>query len=45
MRYEPRRHAAVMVLKELAHNSPTLFYVHVSTFVDLVWVALRDPKV
>eukprot|EP00026_Physarum_polycephalum_P000091 Phypoly_transcript_00091.p1 GENE.Phypoly_transcript_00091~~Phypoly_transcript_00091.p1 ORF type:complete len:2307 (+),score=451.47 Phypoly_transcript_00091:133-7053(+) len=43
-RYEPRRHAAVLVLKELAHNSPTLFYVHVSTFVDLIWVALRDPK-
>lgn len=44
-RYEPRRHAAVLVLKELAQNSPTLFYVHVSSFVDLIWVALRDPKV
>lgn len=44
-RYEPRRQAAVLVLKELAQNSPTLFYVHVSTFVELIWVALRDPKV
>jgi hypothetical protein len=43
--YEPRRHAAVLVLKELAQNSPTLFYVHVSSFVELIWVTLRDPKV
>eukprot|EP01113_Clastostelium_recurvatum_P006582 TRINITY_DN1298_c0_g1_i1.p1 TRINITY_DN1298_c0_g1~~TRINITY_DN1298_c0_g1_i1.p1 ORF type:complete len:2380 (+),score=927.36 TRINITY_DN1298_c0_g1_i1:62-7201(+) len=43
-RSEPRRHAAVLVLKELAINAPTLFYVHVALFVDLVWVALRDPK-
>eukprot|EP00004_Rigifila_ramosa_P027283 TRINITY_DN882_c0_g1_i1.p1 TRINITY_DN882_c0_g1~~TRINITY_DN882_c0_g1_i1.p1 ORF type:complete len:2377 (-),score=590.06 TRINITY_DN882_c0_g1_i1:39-6899(-) len=43
-RYEPRRHAAVLVLKELAENAPTLFYVHVSTFFDLMWVALRDAK-
>ena len=35
----------MLVLKELAYNSPTLFYVHVSTFVDIVWVALRDQKV
>lgn len=43
--YEPRRQAAVLVLKELAVNSPTLFYVHVSSFVELIWVALRDTKV
>ena len=43
-RYEARRHASVMVLKELALNAPTLFYVHVPAFVDLIWVALRDAK-
>jgi serine/threonine-protein kinase mTOR len=37
-----RRHAAVLVLKEMAINSPTLFYLHVSVFLDLIWVALRD---
>src|SRR5690242_1687285 len=29
-RSEQRRHAAVLVLKELAENAPTLFNVHVS---------------
>jgi FKBP12-rapamycin complex-associated protein len=43
-RSEARRHAAVMVLKELAINAPTLFYVHVPAFVELIWSALRDPK-
>jgi FKBP12-rapamycin complex-associated protein len=37
-----RRHAAVLVLKELAENAPTLFYVHVVAFFDLVWAALND---
>jgi len=36
-KHESRRHAAVLVLKELAENAPTLFYVHVSSFFDLVW--------
>ncbi|EGC32838.1 protein kinase, atypical group [Dictyostelium purpureum] len=44
-RIEARRHAAVLVLKELAQNAPTLFYVHCSSFIDLIWVALKDPKV
>ncbi|KYQ91695.1 protein kinase [Tieghemostelium lacteum] len=44
-RYEARRHAAVLVLKELAQNAPTLFYVHAGSFVDLIWVALKDTKV
>ena len=43
-RSEQRRHAAVLVLKELAEHAPTLFNVHVSSFLDHVWVALRDPK-
>jgi hypothetical protein len=36
-KHESRRYAAVLVLKELAVNSPTRFYVHVSSFFDLVW--------
>ena len=43
-RSEQRRYAAVLVLKELADNTPTLFNVHVATFVDHIWVTLRDPK-
>ncbi|GAM16986.1 hypothetical protein SAMD00019534_001610 [Acytostelium subglobosum LB1] len=43
-RFENRRHASVLVLKELAQNAPTLFYVHAANFVDLIWGALRDSK-
>eukprot|EP01117_Protostelium_nocturnum_P014316 TRINITY_DN5444_c0_g1_i3.p1 TRINITY_DN5444_c0_g1~~TRINITY_DN5444_c0_g1_i3.p1 ORF type:complete len:2209 (+),score=787.54 TRINITY_DN5444_c0_g1_i3:161-6787(+) len=43
-RQETKRHAACLILRELALKSPTLFYGYVSSFVDLVWVALRDPK-
>jgi hypothetical protein len=35
----------VLVLKELAENLPTLFNVHVATFLDNIWQTLRDPKV
>eukprot|EP01114_Cavostelium_apophysatum_P008932 TRINITY_DN21_c0_g2_i1.p1 TRINITY_DN21_c0_g2~~TRINITY_DN21_c0_g2_i1.p1 ORF type:complete len:2332 (-),score=773.36 TRINITY_DN21_c0_g2_i1:268-7263(-) len=41
---ERYHHAACLVLKELAINTPTLFYGYVSSFVDLIWAALRDPK-
>lgn len=44
-RNEVRRHAAVLVLRQLAQNAPTLFYVHVATFFEHIWTALRDPKV
>jgi serine/threonine-protein kinase mTOR len=44
-RHEARRHAAVLVLRELARNSPTLFYAYVSQVLELIWIALRDPKV
>lgn len=45
-RSEQRRLAAVLVLKELADNTPTLFNVYVDTFLDHdhIWVSLRDPK-
>jgi len=40
-----RRHlAAVLVLRELAQNTPTLFNVYVDDFLDHIWFALRDPK-
>lgn len=44
-RIEYRRFAAVLILKEMAENAPTVFNVHVPVFVDAVWVALRDPSV
>lgn len=44
-RVEYRRFAAVLILKEMAENAPTVFNVHVPVFVDAVWVALRDPSV
>ena len=42
---EARRHAAVLVLKELMQNAPTLLYAFVPQVIDLIWVALRDVKV
>lgn len=43
-RQEAKRHAACLVLRELATNAPTLFYGYVAPFVEFIWVALRDPK-
>jgi FKBP12-rapamycin complex-associated protein len=44
-RYEPRRHASVLVLRELARNSPVLIYAHMEPFFRYIWVALRDTKI
>ena len=44
-RQENRRFAAVLTLRELARNSPTLLYAFVHQIFELIWVALRDPKV
>ncbi|KAL3475819.1 armadillo-type protein [Aspergillus californicus] len=44
-RQEGRRFAAVLVIRELAKGSPTLLYGFVSQIFELIWVALRDPKV
>jgi phosphatidylinositol kinase/protein kinase (PI-3 family) len=41
---EHRRQAATFVLKELAEHTPTLFNVHVSSFLLHIWAALRDSK-
>lgn len=44
-RQENRRFAAVLILRELARNSPTLMYQWVPQVFEIIWVALRDPKV
>ncbi|KAI9833190.1 MAG: hypothetical protein M1819_003813 [Sarea resinae] len=44
-RQENRRFAAVLTLRELAKNSPTLLYAFVEQIFEVIWVALRDPKV
>ena len=41
---EARRYAAVLILRELAANAPTVFNVHVPAFIDAIWPALRDPR-
>lgn len=38
------RLAAVLVLRELAINAPTLIYAYVHRILDFIWVALRDPR-
>ncbi|KAK9883142.1 hypothetical protein WA026_001340 [Henosepilachna vigintioctopunctata] len=43
-RVEGRRHAAVLVLKELAITVPTYFYQQVSPFFDTIFYAIQDPK-
>jgi serine/threonine-protein kinase mTOR len=44
-RNESRRFAAVLLIRELARNSPTLLYGFIPQIFELIWVALRDPKV
>lgn len=44
-RQETRRFAAVLIIRELARNSPTLLYAFVPQIFDCILVALRDPKV
>ena len=44
-RQETRRFAAVLIIRELALNSPTLLYAFVPQIFDCILVALRDPKV
>ncbi|KAK7993739.1 hypothetical protein PG989_007120 [Apiospora arundinis] len=43
-RIEEKRYSAVLVLRELARNSPTLMYQYVGLIFELVWVGLRDPR-
>jgi len=44
-RLESRRFAAVLILRELARNSPTLMFQFVPQIFEVIWVPLRDPKV
>ena len=41
---ESRRHGAVLVLRAMASEAPTLFYGQMSNFVDVVWYAMRDSR-
>ncbi|XP_039428931.1 serine/threonine-protein kinase Tor-like [Culex pipiens pallens] len=43
-RTEPKRHAAVLILRELAVAMPTFFYQQVGSFFDHIMVAIKDPK-
>ncbi|XP_063975702.1 serine/threonine-protein kinase mTOR [Diachasmimorpha longicaudata] len=43
-RNEGKRHAAVLVLRELAVSMPTYFFQQVTPFFDLIFNAVRDPK-
>lgn len=43
-RHEGKRHAAVLVLRELAVSMPTYFFQQVTPFFELIFNAIRDPK-
>jgi FKBP12-rapamycin complex-associated protein len=43
-RHENKRHAAVLVLKELAVSMPTYFFQQVTQFFELIFNAVRDSK-
>ncbi|KAG8434781.1 hypothetical protein GDO86_012940 [Hymenochirus boettgeri] len=43
-RNEGRRHAAVLVLRELAVSAPTFFFQQVQPFFDNIFFAVWDPK-
>lgn len=43
-RVEERRYSAVLVLRELGRNAPTLMYTFVGLIFDQIWVGLRDPR-
>ena len=43
-RIEERRYSAVLELRELARNAPTLMYGYVGLIFDLIWVGLRDTR-
>lgn len=43
-RNEGKRHAAVLILRELAVAMPTYFHQQVSGFFDHIFIAMKDPK-
>ncbi|XP_006461830.1 hypothetical protein AGABI2DRAFT_151451 [Agaricus bisporus var. bisporus H97] len=42
---ESPRHAGVLILKELARNSPTYFHQHIDVVFENILIPLRDPRV
>ncbi|ORZ30937.1 armadillo-type protein [Catenaria anguillulae PL171] len=43
-KHEAKKHGAVLVLKELAVNAPTLIFAHVPHILESLWYPLRDAK-
>lgn len=43
-RVEERRYSAVLVLRELARNAPTLTYNYIGLIFNQIWVGLRDQR-
>ncbi|KKF92485.1 Phosphatidylinositol 3-kinase tor2 [Ceratocystis platani] len=43
-RVEERRYSAILILRELSRNAPTLMYGYVGLVFELIWVGLRDPR-
>ncbi|XP_015906953.1 serine/threonine-protein kinase mTOR [Parasteatoda tepidariorum] len=43
-RHEAKRHAAVLVLRELAVSTPTFFFQQVPQFFECIFNAHKDPK-
>ena len=43
-RVEERRYSAVLILRELAKNAPTMIYSYVNLIFDQIWVGLRDQR-
>ena len=41
---EERRYSAVLLLREIARNAPTLMYSKVSDIFEWIWVGLRDQR-
>lgn len=45
VKQESPRYAGVLILKELARNSPTYFHSHISMVFENILVSLRDQRV
>lgn len=43
-RNELRRYAAVLLLKEMARETPTFFFIKAGQFFDNIFHVIRDPK-
>lgn len=44
-KHESPRHAGVLILKELARNSPTYFHQHIDVVFENILIPLRDTRV